>query len=152
MNHWLKICALEDIPQLGSRVVQRGGQSDIAIFRTSEDTVFALEDRCPHRGARLSLGWNLGDRVACWYHGIEVDGGGTVKQVPASANCPLEGKACVKSYPVEEHAGAVFLWFGIDPAAPPATRRCTRRRTARAARGASCPGSTWLLTRRAALS
>ena len=79
----------------------------------------ALEDRCPHRGARLSLGWNLGERVACWYHGIEIDGSGKVCTVPASANCPMEGEQRVKSYPVEEHGGAIFCWFGNDPKAAP---------------------------------
>ena len=99
------------ITRLGERIV---------LWRDGGGMAHALEDRCPHRGARLSLGWNLGDRVACWYHGIEIDGGGTVRQVPASAHCPLEGKTCVKSYAVQEHAGAVFLWFGLDPAAAPA--------------------------------
>jgi phenylpropionate dioxygenase-like ring-hydroxylating dioxygenase large terminal subunit len=86
----------------------------IVLWRDGDGKVNALEDRCPHRGARLSLGWNLGDRVACWYHGIEIEGSGTVRKVPASAHCALEGKQCVKSYPVREAAGAVFLWFGID--------------------------------------
>ena len=47
---------------------------NIVVWRDAEGQVHALEDRCPHRGARLSLGWNLGDRVACWYHGVEVGG------------------------------------------------------------------------------
>ena len=86
----------------------------IVVWRDSAGQVHALEDRCPHRGARLSMGWNLGDRLACWYHGVQVDGAGVVKLVPASASCPLEGKACVKHYPVQERCGAVFLWFGVD--------------------------------------
>jgi phenylpropionate dioxygenase-like ring-hydroxylating dioxygenase large terminal subunit len=85
---------------------------DIVLWRAADGTVHALEDRCPHRGARLSLGWNLGDRVACWYHGIEVQAGGKVARVPAQASCPLEGQACVKSYPCVERNGAIFLWFG----------------------------------------
>ncbi len=40
---------------------------NIVVWRDAEGQVHALEDRCPHRGARLSLGWNLGNRVACWY-------------------------------------------------------------------------------------
>ena len=91
----------------------------IAVWRDNAGQVHAIEDRCPHRGARLSLGWNLGDRLACWYHGIQIDGSGVVQSVPAVNNCPLEGKKCVKSYPVQERAGAIFLWFGIDPAAEP---------------------------------
>lgn len=84
----------------------------LVLWRDETGAVHALEDRCPHRGARLSLGWNLGDRVACWYHGVEVGGDGTVVRVPAQQSCPLEGERCVKSYPVVEKNGAVFAWFG----------------------------------------
>ena len=58
--------------------------TNIVIWRDKDNIVHALEDRCPHRGARLSLGWNLGDRLACWYHGIEINGEGVVKNVPAT--------------------------------------------------------------------
>ncbi len=92
----------------------------IVLWRDAQGQVHATEDRCPHRGARLSLGWNLGDRVACWYHGVEVDGTGTVRSVPAVKNCPMEGQKRIKSYPVQERHGAIFLWFGVDPDAPPA--------------------------------
>ena len=101
-----------------TRLAQR-----IVLWRDATGQVHALEDRCPHRGARLSLGWNLGDRVACWYHGVEIDGSGKVCNVPAVNNCPMEGEQRVRSYPVQERAGAVFLWFGVDPdtsSAPPA--------------------------------
>jgi len=84
----------------------------IALWRDGDGQVHALADRCPHRGARLSLGWNLGNRLACWYHGVEVDATGTVVDVPAVDQCPLEGQACVKSYPAKEIQGAIFLWFG----------------------------------------
>lgn len=84
---------------------------NIVLWREADGTVHALEDRCPHRGARLSLGWNLGDRVACWYHGVEVAGDGHVAAVPASPNCPMKSKARVRSYPVREVAGAIFLYF-----------------------------------------
>ncbi len=99
------------VTRLGERIV---------LWRDAQGQVHALEDRCPHRGARLSLGWNLGERVACWYHGIQVDGQGKVCEVPASAHCPMEGEHRVRSYPVQEHAGAVFLWFGLAPDTPPA--------------------------------
>jgi phenylpropionate dioxygenase-like ring-hydroxylating dioxygenase large terminal subunit len=85
---------------------------NIVLWRDNDGAVHALEDRCPHRGARLSLGWNLGDRVACWYHGVEVDHRGTVADVPAVDSCPLKGDTCVKAYHVREIEGAVFLWFG----------------------------------------
>lgn len=92
---------------------------NIALWRDAEGHVQALEDRCPHRGARLSMGWNLGDRVACWYHGVEVNGGGKVVTVPAVSNCPMEGQRCVRSYPARESNGAIFLYFGDEAHAEP---------------------------------
>lgn len=85
---------------------------NIVLWRDGDGKVRALEDRCPHRGARLSLGWALGDRLACWYHGVEVQTDGVVARVPAQAKAPMEGKRCVRSYHAEEKAGAIFVWFG----------------------------------------
>ena len=51
MSNWKQVATLEDIPPLGSRVV-KSVQGDIALFRTAEDEVFALLDRCPHKGGR----------------------------------------------------------------------------------------------------
>ena len=91
------------VTRLGDRIV---------LWRDRDGAVHALEDRCPHRGARLSLGWNLGDRLACWYHGVEIDAGGTVLDVPAVDSCPLTGKTAVRRYPCREVRGAIFAWFG----------------------------------------
>ena len=91
------------VTRLGERIV---------LWRDRSGVVHALEDRCPHRGARLSLGWNLGDRLACWYHGVEVDASGTVLDVPAVESCPLTGRAAVRRYPCREVRGAIFAWFG----------------------------------------
>jgi len=87
---------------------------NIALWRDNDGNVHAIEDRCPHRGARVSLGWNLGDRIACWYHGIEMDGDGVVVQVPAVEKSPMVGKKLIKSYPVREIHNAIFLYFGDE--------------------------------------
>ncbi len=87
---------------------------NIAVWRDADGQIHALEDRCPHRGARLSLGWNLGDRLACRYHGVEVGGDGRVKDVPAVDNCPMVDTEAVKSYTCREIRGAVFAYFGDD--------------------------------------
>lgn len=68
MNQWQVICSVDDIPVLGARVVQRAGRVPVAIFRNSEDKVFALLDRCPHKGGPLSQGIVFGERVACPLH------------------------------------------------------------------------------------
>ena len=90
----------------------------IVVWRDADGAVHALEDRCPHRGARLSMGWNLGDRVACWYHGVEVDTAGRMAAVPAIGRCEVEKRARNRTYPATERAGAIWLWFGNDDAAP----------------------------------
>lgn len=99
-NTWLKVCALEDIPVLGARVVQRK-EGDIAVFRTGENEVFALRDKCPHKGGPLSQGIVYGKRVACPLHNwaINLDDGSVVE--------PDIG--CAHSYPCKVEAGLVFL-------------------------------------------
>lgn len=93
-------------------------EQQIVLWRDQNGVIKALEDRCPHRGARLSMGWNLGERIACWYHGIEIDSTGEVKDVPAVDRCPLVGQKCLKSYPAKESAGAIFLYFAVADEEP----------------------------------
>ena len=69
---WLDICALEEINPLGSRIVL-GPSGDIAVFRTADDEVFALDDRCPHKGGPLSQGLIYGKRVACPLHNWQIE-------------------------------------------------------------------------------
>ena len=93
----------------------------IAVWRDASGTVHALEDHCPHRGAPLSLGVILGDRIACPYHGVEVREDGTVVRVPGSPGCKLEGSRATRRFHTEERNGAIFIYNATDPAldAPP---------------------------------
>ena len=68
MNQWKKICMVSEIPVLGSRRVARSQGLDVAVFRNAEDEVFALLDRCPHKGGPLSQGIVFGTSVACPLH------------------------------------------------------------------------------------
>lgn len=100
MTDWIEIGTLEDIPRLGSRVV-RTTQGDIAIFRTAEDEVFALNDSCPHKGGPLSQGIVHGKRVTCPLHNwvLELNDG--------TAVAPDQGHtAC---FPVKVEDGIVRL-------------------------------------------
>ncbi|MEX2453091.1 MAG: aromatic ring-hydroxylating dioxygenase subunit alpha [Rhodospirillaceae bacterium] len=119
LNRWWPVAAswmVADKP-VG---LKRLGQN-IVVWRNKEGGVRAIEDRCPHRGARLSMGWNLGDRIACWYHGVEVDGDGVVRDVPAVAECPMVGEKMIRSYPCFEHLGGIFVWFGDERHREPGT-------------------------------
>ena len=117
-DQWYPVLASWEVSSNPVGITRLG--ENIVVWRDEEGKVHALEDRCPHRGARLSLGWNLGDRVACWYHGVEVRHDGVVEDVPAVHDCPLKGSDCVKSYQVQEMHDAIFIWFGIDPSEQPA--------------------------------
>ncbi len=64
---WVEICGIEDIPRQGARVVQ-AARGDVAVFRTLDDAVFAVDDRCPHKGGPLSQGIVHGHAVTCPLH------------------------------------------------------------------------------------
>ena len=101
MNEWTAICRVQDIPPLGARRVARQRGLDVAIFRASGDEVFALLDRCPHKGGVLSQGIVFGRQVACPLHNwtIGLDNG--------AAREPDEG--CTPSFAVRVDAGMVYL-------------------------------------------
>ena len=101
MTSWNLICPLADIPPLGSRIVQRPTGGDIAIFRTAADEVFALHDKCPHKGGPLSQGLVHGRRVTCPLHGwnFELESGQAV--------APDSG--CSQTFAVKVEDGQVLL-------------------------------------------
>jgi nitrite reductase (NADH) small subunit len=101
MTDWKRICAVSEIPPLGARRVTRAHGLDVAIFRNSADEVFALLDRCPHKGGPLSQGIVHGKAVACPLHNwnIGLDDG--------CAKTPDEG--CVPKFSVQVQNGDVFL-------------------------------------------
>jgi nitrite reductase (NADH) small subunit len=101
MSDWKPICRLEDIPVLGSRRVSRPVGADVAVFRNAEDQVFALLDRCPHKGGPLSQGIVFGTSVACPLHNwtIGLDDG--------CAKQPDEG--CTPRFAVKVDGEQVYL-------------------------------------------
>jgi phenylpropionate dioxygenase-like ring-hydroxylating dioxygenase large terminal subunit len=84
----------------------------IALYRGADGTVAAIEDRCAHRFAPLSMGKVVGgDRIRCPYHGLEFDGTGACVHNPHGAK-NIPSRARVKSYPVIEKHKAVWIWMG----------------------------------------
>lgn len=100
MSAWVAVGKLSDIPALGARVV-RTPNGNVAVFRTAGDRVYALDDRCPHRGGPLSQGIVHGGRVTCPLHdwAIDLDAGQAV--------APDQG--CVKTYPVRVENGTIEI-------------------------------------------
>jgi nitrite reductase (NADH) small subunit len=108
-SEWIEVGMLDDIPRQGARVV-RQPDGDIAVFRTLDDEVFALRDRCPHKGGPLSQGIVHGHKVACPLHDwkIQLDTGVAV--------APDEG--CAATFPVKLEGGRVFLSLTPDEGCP----------------------------------
>ncbi len=97
MSHWVPICLVSDIPVLGSRRVAREQGAPVALFRAADDHVFALLDRCPHKGGPLSQGIVFGHSVACPLHNW------TIGLADGCARAPDEG--CTTPFAVRVERG-----------------------------------------------
>lgn len=100
MLAWIEVGRLDDIPRQGARVVETPG-GPVAVFRTLDDTVFALEDRCPHLGGPLSQGIVHGHRVTCPLHNWVIDLGSGGALDPDSG--------CTPAVPVRVSGGLVSV-------------------------------------------
>ena len=98
---WLDIGWVEEIPLRGSRTVPIEGGDEIAVFRTGDGRVFALADRCPHKGGRLSQGIVHGHMVACPLHNWQI--------ALASGEAQAPDRGCAPVIPVKIDAGRVLL-------------------------------------------
>jgi phenylpropionate dioxygenase-like ring-hydroxylating dioxygenase large terminal subunit len=109
LNHWYLVCRASDVGPKPVRITRLG--RDIALWRDARGMVHAIEDLCPHRGARMSMGHVVEGGLACAYHGVTVDGTGVITGVPPVVACPMVGEKRTADYPAREAAGAIFLYF-----------------------------------------
>jgi vanillate O-demethylase monooxygenase subunit len=109
-NTWYVACTPDEIADgpLGRQIC---GEK-IAFFRGPEGKVAAVEDFCPHRGAALSLGTVQDGKLVCGYHGLVMGCNGKVVSMPGQR---VGGFPGVRSFPVEERYGFIWIWPG-DPA------------------------------------
>jgi nitrite reductase (NADH) small subunit len=98
---WQAVCKVDDIAPLGARRVAREPGLAVAVFRGAGDRVFALLDRCPHRGGPLSQGIVFGDSVACPLHNW------TISLVDGQAKAPDVG--CAVSFACKVEGDTVYL-------------------------------------------
>jgi len=109
-GQWYVIAKSSDIPP-GKVVAAKALGLDLALWRTADGQLNCVEDRCPHRGARLSRGDVHAEGIACRYHGVTVDGTGCIVAVPALARCGLQGRHAVAAFTVRELSDGVFAYF-----------------------------------------
>ena len=86
---WVAVCRLEDIPPLGARRIARAQGLPVAVFRTADDQVHALLDRCPHKGGPLSQGIVMADGVACPLHNWTIQFGDGCARAPDEGSTPV---------------------------------------------------------------
>ena len=104
-SDWIEVGSLDDIPRRGARLVKTA-RGDVAVFRTMDDAVFALDDRCPHSGGPLSQGIVHGKTVTCPLHNWNID------LESGSATGPDEGCSGVVPVSVEDGVVRLFLAAG----------------------------------------
>ncbi|MBV1786869.1 aromatic ring-hydroxylating dioxygenase subunit alpha [Marinobacterium sp. D7] len=106
-NCWYVACTPDEFAEkpLGRQIC---GER-IAFYRDNEGKVAAVEDFCPHRGAPLSLGYIEDGQLVCGYHGLKMGRDGKTISMPKQR---VGGFPCVKSYPVEERYGFIWVWTG----------------------------------------
>ncbi len=104
MTDWIVITSLENIPRQGCRVVELDHDemvNRIAVFRTVADEIYAVRDKCPHRGGPLSEGIVHGGQVTCPLHSWKID--------LATGEAVLPDKGCARTYATKVEDGQVFL-------------------------------------------
>ena len=105
---WLDLGPVSQVPLRGARSLSVAGGEDIAVFRTSDDRIYALVNRCPHKGGPLSDGIVHGRKVACplhnWIINLE-DGEATGAD-----------KGCARAFPVKLENGRIYIDMSVAAA------------------------------------
>ncbi|WP_454740094.1 Rieske 2Fe-2S domain-containing protein [Cupriavidus necator] len=119
-NRWYPIASASDLPSRHVYQTSLAGQ-ELAVWRDDNGLVNAWENRCPHRGLRLTLGVNLGHELRCQYHGWTYEtGSGGCTFVPAHREAIEPSSACVATFAVREKDGLVWASLGTPVVEPEA--------------------------------
>jgi len=114
MRPWRPVAlsaALEPGTSAGTRVEDR----EYVVWRDEAGAVHVWDDRCPHRGMKMSFGFVRGDHIACLYHGWRYDAAGRCRHIPAHPDLEVPASIRIAAHPAAERAGMV--WMSPDPAA-----------------------------------
>ncbi|MBM3485342.1 MAG: Rieske 2Fe-2S domain-containing protein [Alphaproteobacteria bacterium] len=114
-NHWYPALFSHELAEDGVKGVEIAGVP--ILLRRAKGRTYALLDRCVHRGVKLSLKPTCftDDTVSCWYHGFTFDVvNGALVSIVASPDDPLIGKVRLRTFPVEEHKGIIFVFVGDE--------------------------------------
>jgi 5,5'-dehydrodivanillate O-demethylase len=118
-HFWQPVFRLEDLPP-GRALPLRIMSEDFTLYRAADGTPHALDFRCAHRGAQLSIGFVEDNCLRCRYHGWLYDPSGQCVEMPAE-DPSFPPKVRIRGYPTQEYLGLAFVYFG-DGAPPPFPR------------------------------
>jgi nitrite reductase/ring-hydroxylating ferredoxin subunit len=118
---WYSVALSEGLEPATSAGTRLFGK-EIVIWRDASGVAHAWEDRCPHRGMRLSFGFVRGDRIACLYHGWQYDAAGRCRYIPAHPDLKVPETICVGTYACCERVGMVWVYSEPAIKAPPDLR------------------------------
>jgi nitrite reductase/ring-hydroxylating ferredoxin subunit len=99
----------------GTRLLDR----ELVVWRDNSGVAHVWEDRCPHRGMKLSFGFVRGDHIACLYHGWQYNSGGHCQYIPAHPALDVPKTIKVPVYPVHERSGMVWTTLSENPLSLP---------------------------------
>lgn len=95
----------------GTRLLDR----ELVVWRDNNGVAHVWEDRCPHRGMKLSFGFVRGDHIACLYHGWQYNSGGHCQYIPAHPALDVPKTIKVPVYPVHERNGMIWTTLSGNP-------------------------------------
>lgn len=111
-NYWYIVLEAKQLKKKPLQIKRLG--RTLVLWRDSHNMLHCLDDRCPHRGASLSLGSIKNNCVTCPFHGISFNGQGACEHIPFMENSSACQSLGVESFKVLEHCGFIWLWFGQE--------------------------------------
>ena len=120
---WTPVSGDNDLAATSARAVLLPGH-DVVIWRAEAGSVHAWENRCPHRGMRMSFGQVRGDTLVCRYHGWGFNQSGQCQNIPAAPDMPAPPAACIKTYACKEAAGLIWVDTSEAPGDTPDFADC----------------------------
>jgi nitrite reductase/ring-hydroxylating ferredoxin subunit len=111
--------------EAGSSAGTRLFDQELVVWRDNSGAAHVWQDRCPHRGMKLSFGFVRGDRIACLYHGWQYDRAGHCRYIPAHPDLDVPKTFKVPAYPTQEQGGMIWTALSGSPPPLPADREQT---------------------------
>lgn len=108
---WIPVALSVDLPEAGvmRAVINATQPLDLVVWRSRSGQVSAFDNRCPHRGMRLSFGFVRGERLSCIYHGWQYGEDGACRHIPAHPDMTPPTSICANTYACRDHDGVIWI-------------------------------------------